>query len=88
MMPWSSPGATTDAPPVSGGPSFTDDEYMSARNTTDMHAFYAGAPREMRRIAPRDIGAKAIGHFGFFRQRFADSLWPQVAQWLAPGPAH
>jgi predicted alpha/beta hydrolase len=68
--------------------SFTDDEYMSARNTADMHAFYAGAPREMRRIAPRDIGAKAIGHFGFFRQRFADSLWPQVAQWLAPRAAH
>ena len=64
--------------------SFTDDEYMSARNTSDMHAFYASAPREMRRIAPQDIGAKRIGHFGFFRQRFAASLWPQVAQWLAP----
>ena len=63
--------------------SFTDDEYMSARNTADMHAFYASAPREMRRIAPRDIGAKNIGHFGFFRQRFAPTLWPQVSQWLA-----
>ncbi|HEX3139843.1 MAG TPA: alpha/beta fold hydrolase [Rhizobacter sp.] len=63
--------------------SFTDDEYMSARNTADMHAFYANAPREMRRIAPRDIGEKRIGHFGFFRQRFAPTLWPQVSQWLA-----
>jgi predicted alpha/beta hydrolase len=63
--------------------SFTDDEYMSARNTTNMHAFYASAPREMRRIAPKDIGAKRIGHFGFFRQRFAPTLWPQVSQWLA-----
>ncbi len=63
--------------------SFTDDEYMSARNTTDMHAFYAAAPRDMRRIAPQDVGAKRIGHFGFFRQRFAPTLWPQVSQWLA-----
>jgi predicted alpha/beta hydrolase len=63
--------------------SFTDDEYMSARNTADMHAFYANAPRDMRRIAPRDIGEKRIGHFGFFRQRFAPTLWPQVSQWLA-----
>ncbi|MEO8151672.1 MAG: alpha/beta fold hydrolase [Rhizobacter sp.] len=63
--------------------SFTDDEYMSARNTVDMHAFYASAPRDMRRIAPRDIGVKRIGHFGFFRQRFSASLWPQVSQWLA-----
>ncbi len=67
--------------------SFTDDEYMSARNTAEMHAFYASAPREMRRIAPRDVGATRIGHFGFFRKRFADSLWPQVSHWLTTAPA-
>ena len=64
--------------------SFTDDEYMSARNTAHMHAFYASAPRDMRRIAPQDVGVKRIGHFGFFRQRFSATLWPQVTQWLAP----
>lgn len=64
--------------------SFTDDEYMSARNTAQMHAFYASAPRDMRRIAPQDVGAKRIGHFGFFRQKFSETLWPQVTQWLAP----
>jgi predicted alpha/beta hydrolase len=63
--------------------SFTDDEYMSARNTTVMHSFYANAPREMRRVAPADVGVPSIGHFGFFRSRFAATLWPQVAQWLA-----
>ena len=63
--------------------SFTDDEYMSARNIDAMHGFYAGAPREMRRLAPRDVGASAIGHFGFFRARFEATLWPQVARFLA-----
>ena len=63
--------------------SFTDDEFMSARNVESLHGFYAGAPREMRRLAPQDIGARAIGHFGFFRERFRTSLWPQVAQFLA-----
>lgn len=63
--------------------SFTDDEFMSRRNIESMHGFYAGAPREMRRIAPRDIGERRIGHFGFFRRRFADRLWPQAAEWLA-----
>lgn len=29
----------------------------------------------MKRIAPQDAGARRIGHFGFFRQRFADNLW-------------
>jgi predicted alpha/beta hydrolase len=63
--------------------SFTDDEFMSRLNTESMHGFYAGAPREMRRIAPRDIGVRHIGHFGFFRRRYADRLWPQAASWLA-----
>jgi predicted alpha/beta hydrolase len=62
--------------------SFTDDEFMSARSITSLHRFYAHAPREMRRIAPQDIGARAIGHFGFFRERFAQSLWPQVVPFL------
>jgi predicted alpha/beta hydrolase len=67
--------------------SFTDDEFMSAQNTAALHGFYANAPREMRRIAPADVGARRIGHFGFFRRQFADRLWAQVPHWLSH-PAH
>lgn len=63
--------------------SFTDDEFMSRRNTESLHGFYAGAQPELRRIAPQDIGERRIGHFGFFRSRFQASLWPQVSRWLA-----
>jgi predicted alpha/beta hydrolase len=63
--------------------SFTDDEFMSRVNTESMHGFYVDAPREMRRIAPRDIGVSSIGHFGFFRRRHAERLWPLAAAWLA-----
>jgi predicted alpha/beta hydrolase len=55
--------------------SFADDEMMSARNTESIHGFYSGAPRTMKRIAPHDIGAKRIGHFGFFRAAFESTLW-------------
>lgn len=55
--------------------SFTDDEFMSARNTESMHGFYTNAPRTMKRLAPSDVGARRIGHFGFFRREFAESLW-------------
>jgi predicted alpha/beta hydrolase len=55
--------------------SFTDDEFMSARNTDSLHGFYTHAKRTMKRISPKDIGTKRIGHFGFFRHRFAESLW-------------
>ena len=55
--------------------SFPDDELMSKRNTDSIHAFYVNAPRIMKRIAPQEIGARRIGHFGFFRREFSDSLW-------------
>jgi predicted alpha/beta hydrolase len=55
--------------------SFSDDEMMSARNTESIHGFYSGAPRTMKRIAPQDIGAARIGHFGFLRSAFEASLW-------------
>lgn len=61
--------------------SFTDDEMMSGRNTESLHGFYRGAPKTVKRIAPQDIGVKRIGHFGFFRRQFADSLW---AAYLLP----
>lgn len=63
--------------------SFTDDEFMSKQNTESMHSFYSGAQVELRRIVPKDIGERRIGHFGFFRSRFQTSLWPQVAGFLA-----
>ncbi len=55
--------------------SFTDDEMMSARNTESLHGFYTAAPKQMRRIAPDEVGADRIGHFGFFRRAFAPTLW-------------
>ena len=55
--------------------SFTDDEMMSGRNTESLHGFYRAAPQTAKRIAPHEIGVSRIGHFGFFRSQFADSLW-------------
>jgi predicted alpha/beta hydrolase len=55
--------------------SFVDDELMSARNTESIHGFYVNAPRTMKRIAPADAGVRRIGHFGFFRAAFEQTLW-------------
>lgn len=54
--------------------SFTDDEFMSARNTESIHGFYANAARRMKRFAPHQLGRRRIGHFGFFREDLA-GLW-------------
>jgi predicted alpha/beta hydrolase len=62
--------------------SFTDDEMMSDRSVRVLHGLYASAPVEYRRIAPGDIGVRHIGHFGFFRPQFEQTLWPLVPQAL------
>lgn len=55
--------------------SFTDDEYMSARNTASLHGFYVNAPQTHKRFAPHQLGVRRIGHFGFFRAEQAPVLW-------------
>jgi predicted alpha/beta hydrolase len=37
---------------------------------------------EMRVVHPRELGVERIGHFGFFRERFRDTLWREAAEWL------
>jgi predicted alpha/beta hydrolase len=36
-------------------------------------------------IAPSDVGAAKIGHFGFFLPAFRDTLWRGAAEWLEGG---
>ena len=55
--------------------SFTDDELMSEKNINSLHGFYTSASKKMLRISPDDIAEKRIGHFGFFKQCYKDSLW-------------
>lgn len=62
--------------------SFTDDEMMSKRSIDSLLSWYKNAPLEHRTIAPRDVGVKRIGHFGFFRPQFGTTLWRQALDWL------
>jgi predicted alpha/beta hydrolase len=48
---------------------------MSKRNTDSLLSFYRNAPQTLKRVAPADIGSLRIGHFGFFRAAFAETLW-------------
>jgi predicted alpha/beta hydrolase len=61
---------------------FTDDEYMSERNVRVLHGFYGNARLEMRRIDPRALDLRRIGHFGFFRPDVGASLWPSMLDWV------
>ena len=62
--------------------SMTDDELMTERGTRTLVGFYANAPQRVERIAPADVQARRIGHFGFFREQFRPTLWRRSLQWL------
>ncbi|GAA4402278.1 alpha/beta hydrolase family protein [Quisquiliibacterium transsilvanicum] len=62
--------------------SFTDDRMMPQRNVEALHAHLPGVRRETRRFSPADAGGP-IGHMGFFRRRYRDSLWPVALDWIA-----
>ena len=55
--------------------SFTDDELMSKKNIDSLNSFYATSEIKLHRISPFDVGADKIGHFGFFKEKFRQSLW-------------
>jgi len=62
--------------------SITDDELMTLRGTESLVGLYAAAPTSVQRIAPADVQARRIGHFGFFREQFRPSLWPRAVDSL------
>jgi predicted alpha/beta hydrolase len=70
------------------GLSFSDDEMLSKRSIDDLHGFYRNADIERRHIAPREAGGKRVGHMGFFRPQFRDTLWQQTLQWLQQRATH
>jgi len=44
---------------------------------------YPNAEVDKRHVTPADYGRHRIGHFGFFRERFRESLWKETVEWLA-----
>jgi predicted alpha/beta hydrolase len=49
--------------------------------------FQASTDHSMWRILLQDAGAAKIGHHGFFRDQFRDTLWPKAVEWLEGEPA-
>lgn len=59
-----------------------DDGLAPPRAVAALLELFPRAKSEMRSVTPQEVGAEAIGHFGFFRERFRDTLWREAADWL------
>jgi predicted alpha/beta hydrolase len=60
----------------------SDDRFAPPRAVAALAALYSFSKPEIRSVKPKDVGADHIGHFGFFRERFRDSLWREARDWL------
>jgi predicted alpha/beta hydrolase len=66
----------------------TDDGFATEAGAARVRAFLPGLVAEHWVITPREVGARKLGHFGFFRRAAAATLWPRLAAWIvaAAGP--
>jgi predicted alpha/beta hydrolase len=76
---WSGHRAYT-APILSIG--FMDDPFAPPEAVQALHARYGSKKQQSWLIAPEELGAKEIGHFGFFRPGVTPTLWRDVSEWL------
>lgn len=62
----------------------SDDVWGTPRAINSLMRHYENAPVELRFVSPQDAGGP-IGHLGYFRSRFARTLWPDLIGWLLAG---
>jgi len=60
----------------------TDDAFAPLPAVRGLLALYPNAKTQLCALRPETLKEKSIGHFGFFRERFRDSLWRETAEWL------
>lgn len=63
----------------------SDDRWATPRGVNDFMARHPNASVEQRWFTPQDGGGMPIGHLGFFRSRFAQTLWSPLIAWLLHG---
>lgn len=65
--------------------SFEDDDYAPGRAVSALLEVLSSATLDHRRIVPAEYGKSSIGHFGFFRARFEQTLWLETLHFLKGG---
>ena len=61
---------------------FSDDPWATRPAVDLLCAGFVAAKPEILTMAPADVGASKIGHFGFFRPEHRDTLWRGAAEWI------
>src|SRR5262249_32236602 len=60
-----------------------DDDPIAPRALVQkLHAMFTRTTVERRHVVPREVGANAIGHVGFFAAALKKTLWRDSLDWL------
>ncbi len=59
-----------------------DKEFAPPKAVKSMQSFYRSAQTELKIIDAKTVSKRGLGHFGFFRQAYQQSLWPDVIAWI------
>ena len=62
--------------------SFTDDPWATLPMVELLCSGFTATKPEIVSVTPQEAGASKIGHFGFFRPEFRDTLWRGAAEWI------
>jgi len=62
--------------------SLADDPIAPDYRVRALHAMFTRTTVEHRHVAPADLGAKSIGHVGFFVAAHKRSLWRDSLDWM------
>ena len=57
---------------------FSDDPFATVEATERILGLFSNCPATNVVLGPEDSNFESIGHFGFFRKRFRETLWPVV----------
>jgi predicted alpha/beta hydrolase len=61
---------------------FSDDSWATRPAVELLCSGFTAIKPEVLTVKPSEVGAKAIGHFGFFRPEHRDTLWRGMAEWM------
>ena len=56
----------------------SDDEMLSHLNIEALFNLFGSEDKQLRTLVPKEMGIKRVGHLGFFRADFSESLWKEV----------
>ena len=61
---------------------FDDDIYAPEKSVRALLARMPGTDIAIKKINGLTSGLGRIGHFGFFREKMRNSLWPEIPEWI------